>query len=68
MIHFIQGKTQSTPYYNDNIEASMMDGNTVGNWRALRIINNTDSLTYVERYKLGLNLNHQRIHGMILYM
>ena len=30
----------------------MMDENTVGNWRAIRIINDTDNLMYVEWYKL----------------
>eukprot|EP01084_Bolivina_argentea_P024574 45784_1 len=48
------GRTQSAPCYNDENQAWMMDENTVGNWRALRIINATDNLMYVEWYNLPL--------------
>ena len=49
---FYPGRTASAPCYNDDNEAWMMDENTLGNWRAIRIINDTDNLMYVEWYKL----------------
>ena len=46
------GKQETAPCYNYENQPWMMDEDTTGKWRALRIMNATDNLMYVEWYKL----------------
>ena len=49
---YYPGRSSSAPCYNDENQAWMMDEDVIGNWRALRISNETDNLMYAEWYKL----------------
>lgn len=46
------GHVKSAPCSNDQGQEWMIDVSVTGNWRALRIMNETDNMMYVEWYKL----------------